>query len=116
MPTIRDLVRQGYTREQLGISQDEYDAVCEIENTPLEQRAKAATLPPLVDMARNLKDSMAEWRAAGFRFVSDQEHETRLSVCKGCEYLTEHKQCLKCGCFMEFKSRLAGMKCPIGKW
>ena len=50
----------------------------------------------------------------------------RWSICEGCEHFREfsivHRhlnvghQCDQCGCFMEVKVRIPGMKCPIGKW
>ena len=40
----------------------------------------------------------------------------RWSLCSGCEFLTEANTCLKCGCFMAVKHKLARAKCPVGKW
>lgn len=41
----------------------------------------------------------------------------RLNICLSCpELIKITKQCKKCGCFMEAKSKLANSKCPIGKW
>ena len=42
--------------------------------------------------------------------------QERWEACNGCEFLTEKYKCLKCGCAMRLKTRIAGMKCPIGKW
>ena len=46
--------------------------------------------------------------------------QQRLAVCMTCEHLkdkyTLRKRCAVCGCFMEAKSRLPGMSCPLGKW
>jgi len=45
--------------------------------------------------------------------ISDQ----RLAICKTCEHLDQKRlKCRKCGCFMEFKSHLPYVECPIGKW
>tara|TARA_Y100000310_G_scaffold281980_1_gene302879 strand:+ start:869 stop:1090 length:222 start_codon:yes stop_codon:yes gene_type:complete len=40
----------------------------------------------------------------------------RWDACNGCEFLTDKYRCKKCGCPMRLKTRVAGMKCPIGKW
>ena len=40
----------------------------------------------------------------------------RWDLCTGCEFLTEKNKCLKCGCFMKVKTRVATASCPIGKW
>jgi hypothetical protein len=48
---------------------------------------------------------------------SDARVASRLAICKECEHYFERTgTCKKCGCFMKIKSRIPGMKCPIGKW
>jgi hypothetical protein len=49
---------------------------------------------------------------------SDQETaENRFSICKSCpELIGLTKQCKKCGCFMELKTKLHKAACPLGKW
>ena len=42
--------------------------------------------------------------------------QERWDACNGCEFLTEKYKCKKCGCFMKLKTRIAKMKCPVGKW
>lgn len=49
--------------------------------------------------------------------VSDEEANTRLSICEQCpELIKITKQCKQCGCFMKLKTQLKEAKCPIGKW
>ena len=49
--------------------------------------------------------------------VSDKEKNNRLNICLSCpELIKITKQCKKCGCFMELKTKLENAKCPIGKW
>jgi|2_EtaG_2_1085320.scaffolds.fasta_scaffold10283_4 hypothetical protein len=40
----------------------------------------------------------------------------RMRICSKCEFLKKYTRCEKCGCFMKIKTRLAPVKCPIGKW
>lgn len=40
----------------------------------------------------------------------------RYAICLECEELLKLRICNKCGCFMPFKVRIAGVECPIGKW
>lgn len=43
--------------------------------------------------------------------------EQRLNICKGCpELIKLTRQCKKCGCFMQVKSKMKLAVCPIGKW
>lgn len=41
----------------------------------------------------------------------------RLAICLECpELIKMTKQCKKCGCFMEAKTKLPNAECPLGKW
>ena len=42
--------------------------------------------------------------------------QERWDACGSCEFLTENLVCKKCSCFMKLKTRVARMKCPVGKW
>jgi hypothetical protein len=42
--------------------------------------------------------------------------ETRLAICKLCEFFRPVPMCAKCGCMLEQKTKLSKEKCPIGKW
>ncbi len=43
--------------------------------------------------------------------------KSRLAICAKCEhYNTTTRLCGKCHCVMPFKARMAGAKCPEGKW
>lgn len=49
--------------------------------------------------------------------ATDEVQEQRHLVCKSCpELIKLTKQCKKCGCFMDIKTKLMAAKCPIGKW
>lgn len=49
--------------------------------------------------------------------VEDTIQKERMSICNDCPYLIKlTKQCSKCGCFMEAKTRLPHASCPEGKW
>lgn len=49
--------------------------------------------------------------------TTDAIAQERYDMCLGCEHLIKlTKQCKKCGCFMNLKTKLAGAECPIGKW
>lgn len=52
----------------------------------------------------------AEWASA-------EVAEERYSLCLSCpELIKTSKQCKKCGCFMNAKTKLKNASCPIGKW
>jgi hypothetical protein len=51
--------------------------------------------------------------------VSEEEKNRRLAICKTCEWFDlEVEGCKKCGCNMNWKTRLAGHHCPLDppKW
>jgi len=50
-------------------------------------------------------------------FVPNDIYEDRIAICKECpHYFKTTGNCLKCGCFVKVKSRIAVMSCPIKKW
>ena len=50
-------------------------------------------------------------------YIDQKTTEQRMDICKACPELIQlTKQCKKCGCFMEMKTKLEYAKCPIGKW
>ena len=46
---------------------------------------------------------------------SPEEVQRRLAICHACEFY-QNGRCLKCGCYMNLKTRLETEHCPIGKW
>lgn len=49
-------------------------------------------------------------------FLSKEEIEERLNLCKACDNFTEKQFCKICGCYMPIKVTVRRMECPIGKW
>jgi len=50
-------------------------------------------------------------------YADEATAKERMDMCLECEYLIDlTKQCRKCGCFMNLKTKLAYAECPIGKW
>ena len=55
-------------------------------------------------------------KAVKRNIIHDEEVlKMRWDICSGCEFLKDDK-CLKCGCFMKVKHKLAMASCPIDKW
>lgn len=49
--------------------------------------------------------------------VDSEEQQIRYRICESCEFFRPKiKNCSKCGCFMEVKTRLKHAKCPVGFW
>ncbi|NLD51065.1 MAG: hypothetical protein GX660_28330 [Clostridiaceae bacterium] len=49
------------------------------------------------------------------RLVSDDIYEFRLLQCRDCKHLELGTTCLKCGCFVQIRAKLAGVGCPLSK-
>jgi len=50
------------------------------------------------------------------RVISEIATE-RLSICESCEkWLSVTRQCKRCGCFMDLKTKLPNAECPLHKW
>jgi hypothetical protein len=49
--------------------------------------------------------------------IEEEEQKKRMAICSMCpELIKLTKQCKKCGCFMEAKTKLPNAFCPLGKW
>ena len=49
--------------------------------------------------------------------ASEELADSRYEICKSCpEFIGLTKQCKKCGCFMNVKTKLKHADCPIHKW
>jgi hypothetical protein len=49
--------------------------------------------------------------------TTEELKEKRLAICRECEFFVSFtQQCLKCGCLMPLKTKLADAYCPIQKW
>tara|TARA_B100001093_G_C26450086_1_gene851907 strand:+ start:117 stop:464 length:348 start_codon:yes stop_codon:yes gene_type:complete len=78
--------------------------------------------PGFVDLASNLTKALVEWQRAGRPVVTSEQWNTRLTICRSCEFWREFKEtkiakCTKCGC-SSGKLLLATSKCPLSppKW
>lgn len=73
--------------------------------------------PSAPEMAKNLVSALGSAALSGFQKVSDEKQQERLDLCKACEYYqAKDARCMKCGCFLKFKSMFEAWHCPIGKW
>lgn len=49
--------------------------------------------------------------------ASDDVQKDRINICNSCEFLfTPTRNCKKCGCFVDAKTKLQSASCPINKW
>ena len=84
------------------------------------QSSNKPTMPSMAKMASNAAQAVVrnvQSVAAGndLRLSSD-EANSRLSICKGCEFFDKNQErCGKCG-FMALKTYLKAERCPVGKW
>ncbi|WP_158625509.1 DUF6171 family protein [Exiguobacterium sp. SH0S7] len=47
--------------------------------------------------------------------VPDAEYEARLTHCAACPF-RQQDTCLKCGCYVSYRARLATKHCPLNVW
>lgn len=86
--------------------------VSHIKESAWETNGKA---PPLIELAWNLTQSLADFTADGFKTLSTEQYQQRLEVCDECDRRRE-SQCLECGCYLPLKVRGRAFDCPLGKW
>lgn len=91
------------------------------EGIVLPKKIEKTDLPSLKQMAFGLteaiRDNITNAISNGVLLASEEEKEKRFDICVTCEFLmVKQSRCLKCGCYMNLKTRLKASKCPIGKW
>jgi hypothetical protein len=74
-----------------------------------------------LEMSASMATSLAQWAKHGMPTVISEQLESRLAICKGCEFWNPQGfggtgSCKKCGCSTQAKLRMATSKCPEGKW
>lgn len=72
-------------------------------------------LPSLPSMVANAAKDVGVWVASGAPMSPQELIDSRLAVCRGCEFFKDNR-CAKCGCFMKAKASMVTAKCPLGKW
>lgn len=87
---------------------------CNDEETPKD-------LPSFKDMVKNLAGTMKDVADGAIHgegiLVTEEIYNQRITICNGCEFfIKDSKRCTQCGCFMEAKTRLKKVFCPIHKW
>jgi Family of unknown function (DUF6171) len=64
-----------------------------------------------------LKEMARDMLSGNLKLSPDELKTERLKVCKECDqFKPVTKQCAVCGCFMDFKAKLAEADCPLHKW
>ncbi len=58
---------------------------------------------------------VVSWWRRGRPSRTRREVERLLEICRSCDRY-DGTRCAVCGCVMSVKARMAGTKCPLGKW
>lgn len=72
--------------------------------------------PPWWKRVLNFSKALPAMAVSGFLGVPALIAEERLATCRQCDRFQTNGVCTECGCFMQFKARLAAMECPRKKW
>lgn len=139
--TIAEQIYHGKSAEELGIDEIAYASRKEVLDRFMAGRTEfdeeeflawlpsdesgnpgeeKPALPTITERANNLVRSAADVTkllvSQGIVFADERVQEERLKLCQSCEFILPQSRCSKCGCYMKFKTTLAAMKCPVGKW
>jgi hypothetical protein len=90
-------------------------------NKELAKASQNKSTTTIKQMANSLSESMIGWAKSGFHNVTTEQLESRMLICKSCEFWEESGfagtgKCKQCGCSTQAKLRMATSKCPIDKW
>jgi hypothetical protein len=89
------------------------------KNAPIV--AVPETDPSILEKAIALASGFGDWAKAGFKRADESQLQSRLDICKGCEFWDQSGfagtgSCKKCGCSTQAKLRMTTSKCPVDKW
>lgn len=74
-------------------------------------------LPKNKTLFKNALKAAGEVVQKGFKPATPEEQERRLKICHACEFFRKSdNRCGKCGCFLQWKSRMRAWSCPVDKW
>jgi hypothetical protein len=80
-------------------------------------RGEVPTPPDSKTLAKNLLSSAADVIRKGIKPRTAEEQKACLEICYKCpSYIKNQNRCGKCGCYLNFKSKLRAWHCPTGKW
>jgi len=68
---------------------------------------------------KDIEKLVEEQLALEIDVADDDTYEKRLEICKNCPSLAYDTTCQHCGCFVQFRAKLAYKKCPYpegAKW
>lgn len=75
--------------------------------------------PGLFNQIKSFGKALVGHAASGFKKVSEEEYNRRISICESCEhYIKEEERCDVCRCKMTVKCNWSSSSCPLKppKW
>jgi hypothetical protein len=105
-------------REKLQKLIEEARAMPQPNIEALEQKLTEEEFPKMSKMIENFSKAVVrdiKARVEKKPPVSPEEAERRYAICKTCEFF-KNERCLKCGCYLKFKTAWRAESCPVGKW
>ena len=134
--TAAKIRKEGYIEEIIkrDAKQDENKYCLEPEDVDymrkhfkIAEQSQLPSLPQLVKNATAAAVQEVQARIAKEPPIPVEEQNKRLEICRACEFFTpnipeldeakrKQERCVKCGCYMSFKTKLRSQHCPINKW
>ena len=128
---LLDLARAYLANNNFPIPRDLDQIILRWMDEEIQDKASAMGLPPvhfiqteepptLAQKVRSFTYAMTHWAKSGAPVVTQDQYETRLGICQGCQYWRGSGafglgSCGKCGC-TGLKLYMATTSCPMQKW
>lgn len=85
--------------------------------TTHRQSAKRECLPTTGQQFKTVVTAAMMWVSQCSPVRSKSEQAAIMAICRDCEhYSPEKHRCVKCGCYLKQKIKMATESCPMGKW
>ncbi len=80
---------------------------------PAKKPSVKPEFPPIGEQAKGLVTSLFQYAKSGFKNVTDEEYQKRITICEACPfYELQSGRCKLCGCVQSVKARMSSSQCP----
>lgn len=117
-PWFNEQVNPDFSSDALPALSSQPTVQAQVEAAEVNDPQLPSTMQMVWGLTTQVKNMMLLATTKGQFMATPEETQRRMSICNDCEFFLpeQNSRCSKCGCFMNFKTRLAASPCPINKW
>jgi hypothetical protein len=117
-PWVNEQANPNFTSDALPALSSQPTVQAQVDAAAINDPQLPSTLQMAWSLTEQVKNMMLLATTKGQFMSTPQDTKDRMDICTSCEFFraNDSGRCVKCGCYMNFKARLAASKCPVNKW